>query len=77
MYRVILLQFGGSVNEQFELVDMRPHVLMFENPPSFNELIARVRAVMNAECDMRLHGRYYMGGNRPIYMMLTLGSKDE
>jgi hypothetical protein len=61
MDRVILLQFGGSVNEQFELVGMRPHVLMFENPPSFNELVARVRAVMNTGCDLHLHDRYDMG----------------
>jgi hypothetical protein len=44
---VILLQFGGSVNEQFELVGMRPHVLTFENPSSFNELVARVRDYLN------------------------------
>jgi hypothetical protein len=77
MYRVILLQFGGSFNEQFELVVMRPHVLTFENLSSFNELVARVRAVMNTGCDLCLHGRYDMGGNRPIYMMLPLGSEDE
>jgi hypothetical protein len=78
MDRVILLQFGGSINEQFELVGMRLHMLMFENPPSFNELVARVRAVMNTGCDLRLHGRYDMGGgNKPIYMMLSLGSEDE
>jgi hypothetical protein len=52
MDRVILLQFGGSVNEQFELVGMRPHVLTFKNLSSFNELVARVRAVMNTGCDM-------------------------
>jgi hypothetical protein len=77
MDRVILLQFGGSVNEQFELVGMRLHVPTFENPPSFNGLVARVRAVMNTGCDLRLHGRYDMRGNRPISMMLPLGSKDE
>jgi hypothetical protein len=55
------LHFGGSVSEQFELVGMRPHMLMFENPSSFNELVARVRAVMNVGCDIRLHGRYDMG----------------
>jgi hypothetical protein len=77
MDRVILLQFGGSVNEQFELVGMRQHVLIFENLPSFNELVARVRAVMNTGCDLCLHGRYYMGGNRPIYTMLPLGSDAE
>jgi hypothetical protein len=77
MDRVILLQFGGSVNEQFELVDMRSHVLTFENSPSFNELVARIRAVMNTGCDLCLHGRYDMRGNRPIYMMLPLGSEDE
>jgi hypothetical protein len=32
---------------------------------------------MNIGCDLRLHGRYDMGGNRPIYVMLPLGSKDE
>jgi hypothetical protein len=74
---VILLQFGGSVNEQFELVGMRPHVLTFENPPSFNELVARVRADMNTGCDLCLHSRYNMGDNRPIYMMLYLGSEDK
>jgi hypothetical protein len=56
---------------------MRLHVVTFENPPSFNELVARVRAVMNTECDMRLHGRYDMGGNKLIYMMLPLGSENE
>jgi hypothetical protein len=45
--------------------------------PSFNELVARVRAVMNTGCDICLHGRYDMGGNRPIYMMLPLGFEDE
>jgi hypothetical protein len=66
MDHVILLHFGGSVNEQFELVGMRPHVLTFEKPPSFNDLVTRVRTVMNIGCDVRLHGRYNMGGNRPI-----------
>jgi hypothetical protein len=77
MNHVILLHFGGSVSEQFELVGMRPHVLTFENPPSFNELVGRVRAVINIECDLRLHRRYDMGANRPIYVMLPPGSKDE
>jgi hypothetical protein len=77
MDRAILLQFSGSVNKQFELVGMRPHMLTFKNPPSFNELVARVRAVMNTRCDLCLHGRYDMGGNIPIYMMLPLGSEDE
>jgi hypothetical protein len=61
MDRIILLQFSGSVNEQFELVGMSPHVLTFENPPSFNGLVARVRAVMNTGCDLRLYGRCDMG----------------
>jgi hypothetical protein len=61
MDHVILLNFGGPVSKQFELVDMRPHVLTFEKSPSFNEMVARVRAVMNVECDLRLHGRYDMG----------------
>jgi hypothetical protein len=77
MDRVILLHFGGSVNKQFELVVMRPHMLTFKKLPSFNELVARVRTVMNAGCELRLHGRYDMGGNRPIYVMLPLGSEDE
>jgi hypothetical protein len=77
MDHVILLHFGGSVKEQFELVGMRPHVLMFEKPPSFHDLVARVRTVMNAGCDVRLHGRYDMGHNRPIYVMLPLGFEDE
>jgi hypothetical protein len=77
MDRVILLHSAGSVSGQYELVDMRPHVLTFEKLPSFNELVARDRAVMNVGCDLRLLGRYDMGGNRPIYVMLTLGSEDE
>jgi hypothetical protein len=76
MDRVILLHFGGSVTKQIELVGMRRQVLMFQNWPSFNDLVARVRAVMNVGCDMRLHKRYDMGGNRPIYVILPLGSED-
>jgi hypothetical protein len=56
---------------------MRPHVLTFEKLSSFNNLVARVRTVMNVRCDVRLNGRYDMGGNRPIYVMLPLGSEDE
>jgi hypothetical protein len=52
-------------------------MLTFENSPSFNELVARVRAVINIGCDLRLHDRYDMGDNILIYMMLPLGSKDE
>jgi hypothetical protein len=52
---VILLHFGGSVSDQFELVGMRLHVLTFEKLSSFNELVARVRSVMNIECDLMLH----------------------
>jgi hypothetical protein len=77
MNRIILLHFSGPVNEQFMLVGMKPHVLTFEKPPSFNDLVARVRAVMNVGCDVWLHERYAIGGNKPIYVMLPLGSKDE
>jgi hypothetical protein len=52
-------------------------MLTFEKPPSFNDLVARVRIVINVKCDVRLHGRYDMGGNKLIYVMLPLGSKDE
>jgi hypothetical protein len=54
-------------------------VLTFEKMPSSNEMVAKVRAVMNARCDMRLHGRYDMGGggNIPIYVLLPLGSEEE
>jgi hypothetical protein len=76
MDHVILLHCGGSVSDQFELVSMRTHVLTFENPQSFNELVARA-AVMNVGYDLKLHRRYDMGGNRLIYVMLPLGSKDE
>jgi hypothetical protein len=57
---VILLHFGGLVSEQFELVGIRPHMLTVKKPPSFNELIARVRVVVNVECELRLHRRYDM-----------------
>jgi hypothetical protein len=77
MDHVILLHFGGLVNKQFELVGLRPHILTFEKPSSFNELVARVRTVMNIGYELRLYRRYDMGGNRPIYVMLPLGSEDE
>jgi hypothetical protein len=32
---------------------------------------------MNVGCDLRLHGRYDIGGNRPIYVMVPLESEDE
>jgi hypothetical protein len=73
----MLLYCGGSVSDQFELVGMRLHVLAFEKPPKFNEVVARARAIMNVGCDMRLHGRYAMEGNRPVYVMLPLGLEDE
>jgi hypothetical protein len=56
---------------------MRHQVLMFQNRPSFNDLVTRVMAVMNARCDVCLHGWYDMSGNRPIYVMLPLGFEDE
>jgi hypothetical protein len=77
MNRIILFHFGGLVTEQFELVDMRRQILTFQNRPSFNDLVARVRAVMNVGCDLCLHGRYDMSGNIPIYVVLPLWSEDE
>jgi hypothetical protein len=56
---------------------MRPHVLTFEKSLSFNDLVARVKAVMNVGCDMQLYGRYNMRSNKPIYVMLLLGSENE
>jgi hypothetical protein len=77
MDRDILLYFGGSVTDQFELVGMRRQVLTFQNRPSFNDLVAKVKTIMNVGCDVRLHKRYDTGGNRPIYVMLPLRSEDE
>jgi len=77
MDRVILLYHGGSVNDQFELIGMRPLVLTFEKAPHFTELVARVKSVMNVRYDLKLQGRYDMGGNRPVYVMLPLRSEDE
>jgi hypothetical protein len=77
MDRVIILHFGGSVSEQFELVDMGPYMLIFGKPPSFNELVARVGAAINIGCELRLHRRYDMGDNKLIYVMLPLESEDE
>jgi hypothetical protein len=55
---------------------MRSHVLTFGKLLSFNELVTRVRGVMNVECELRLHGGTTWG-NIPIYVMLPLGSEDE
>jgi hypothetical protein len=71
------LHFGGSVSEQFELVDMTSLVLTFKNPHSFNEMAARVRAAMNVGCDLTLHEIYDMGENRLIYLMIPFGSIEE
>jgi hypothetical protein len=35
-------------------------MLTFAKPPSFNELVAKVRAVMNIGYELRLHERYDM-----------------
>jgi hypothetical protein len=77
MDRDILLYFGGSVTDQFELVGMRRQVLTFQNRSSFNDLVAKVKTIMNVGCDVRLHKRYDTCGNRPIYVMLPLRSEDE
>jgi hypothetical protein len=52
---------------------MRRQVLTFDKPP----LVAKVRAVMNVGCDLRLHMRCDMGDNTLVYVMLSLGSEDE
>jgi hypothetical protein len=52
-------------------------MLTFVKPSSVNELVARLRADMNVGCELRLHRRYYLGDNRPIYMMLPLWAEDE
>jgi hypothetical protein len=41
---VIILYYGGSVNEQFELICMRRHFLTFEKLPQFKELVCRARS---------------------------------
>jgi hypothetical protein len=66
--------FSVSVSEHFELVGMRRQVITFQNRPSLNDLVARVRDVGR---DLRLHGRYDMCGNISIYVMLLLESEDE
>jgi hypothetical protein len=76
MDSVILLYCSGSVNDQLELIGMRRHALTFEKLPQFNELFGRARSVLNVGCDLRLHGKYDMGGNRPVYIMLPLESED-
>jgi hypothetical protein len=52
-------------------------MLTFEKLPSFNDLVARLRTVLNVGCDMQLHRRYDMWDNKSIYVMLPLGSEDE
>jgi hypothetical protein len=74
---LILLYCGGLVSDQFGLVSIRSHVLTFEKSPQFNELVAKIRAIMNVGCDLRLHGRYDIEDNRAIYVMLPLRSEDE
>jgi hypothetical protein len=46
---------------------MRPRVLTFENPSSFNELVARVRSVMNIGCDLCLHEVQHGGQQTDLY----------
>jgi hypothetical protein len=77
MDHVIILHSCGSISDQFVLVGMRPHMLTCKKPSSFNEMVARVRAVLNIGYNLRLHGRYNMGNNRLIYAMLPLGSEEE
>jgi hypothetical protein len=76
MDHVILLYCGGSGNDQFELVGMKPHMLTFEKQSQFNELVAIVRVVMNVGCDLRLQRRYDMGEGA-IDVMPPLGLEDE
>jgi hypothetical protein len=73
---VIILYFDGSVSEQFELVGMSLSAYIFE-PIIFNDLLVRVRVVMNIGCDVCLHERYDIGDNRLIYVMQPLRSEDE
>jgi hypothetical protein len=40
-------------------------------------LVGRVRSVLNVGSDLRLHEKYDMWGNRPVYVILPSGSEDE
>jgi len=78
MDRNIVLFCGGSVNDGDSLVNMKRSVLNFSTAPCFNELMERVKGIMQDGCQFGLRGRYDAGTeSRPYHVIVLLLSEDD
>ena len=71
----------GTVNANGEFDKMRGHVLKFGSPPCFNEIVARVRSIMNLdvdESDVTVCGMFDASrGGKSHYVVMELASEDD
>lgn len=80
MDRVVRVFSGGIVNEDNSFSKMKEQYARFETPQSFEELVARVRVLMNVdsnEGELSLRGRVDSGKTRAHYMLYPTPNEDE
>jgi hypothetical protein len=81
MERIVRIFYGGTVSTNGEFDKMREEVLKFGNPPCFDEIVARVRAVLNVDADgsyVTVRGRLDAGrGGRAHYVVMELASEND
>lgn len=67
----VCVSYGGSVTKEDCLFKgMVDDLEMFDEPPSFNDLVLRLKGKFRG--DFTLHGRFYIGVNRTRYVIMPL-----
>ena len=81
MERIVRVFYGGTVSTTGEIDKMREEVLKVGNAPCFDEIVARVRAVLNVDEDgsyVTVRGRLDAGrGGRAHYVIMELASEND
>ncbi|TVU26256.1 hypothetical protein EJB05_28793, partial [Eragrostis curvula] len=75
MDRVVRIFYGGTVNKDGEMVDMRDQVVPFVKAPMFSEIETKAASFVGGR--LRFRGRFDAGGGgRAHYVLLELGTED-
>ncbi|TVU24653.1 hypothetical protein EJB05_27102, partial [Eragrostis curvula] len=77
MDRVVRIFYGGTVNKDGEMVDMRDQVVPFVKAPMFSEIETKAASFVGVRGGLRFRGRFDAGGGgRAHYVLLELGTED-
>ncbi|TVU39713.1 hypothetical protein EJB05_13149, partial [Eragrostis curvula] len=77
MDRVVRIFYGGTVNKDGEMVDMRDEVVPFVKAPMFSEIETKAASFVGVRGGLRFRGRFDAGGGgRAHYVLLELGTED-